>query len=39
VFCFTDEDVADKIDYVRRNPGNSGLPEQRWSFVTPYHTP
>src|SRR5687768_12025423 len=39
IFCFTAAHVADEIGYVRRNPTRSGLPEQTWSFVTPYPTP
>jgi hypothetical protein len=36
ILCFTDAEVIDKIDYVCQNPTRAGLPEQRWSFVTPY---
>jgi REP element-mobilizing transposase RayT len=36
VFLFNDDEVHDRIQYVKNNPAREGKPEQRWSFVTPY---
>lgn len=29
-------DIERVVDYIRKNPLKEGLPEQNWSFVTPY---
>ncbi len=36
IFCFDDDDILARIDYVERNPDFAKLPRQTWSFVTPF---
>ncbi len=36
VYADTDEEVLRMIDYVDRNPGKEGKPQQQWSFVTKF---
>jgi REP element-mobilizing transposase RayT len=36
VFLDSAERIMAVAEYIRRNPLNWGLPEQRWGFVTPY---
>ncbi|MCE9563398.1 MAG: transposase [Planctomycetes bacterium] len=36
VFLNDNERIASAVQYVENNPVKAGLPQQRWSFVTPY---
>jgi REP element-mobilizing transposase RayT len=36
VFLNTKRDIESRIQYVRNNPAEAGLPEQRWDFVRDY---
>lgn len=36
VFCYTPEDIEDRIEYIEGNPMKEGLPAQAWPFVQAY---
>jgi REP element-mobilizing transposase RayT len=36
VFCYTPEDIGDRIEYINGNPLKEGLPPQAWPFVQAY---
>jgi REP element-mobilizing transposase RayT len=35
-YCYTPEDLSDRIGYVNENPQKEGLPPQQYDFITPY---